>query len=90
MNDITLSRSIVHRWTRVSVVGLLIASSAWIGGELIGIALKGDVRSSAVVLRLLGAALRGGGLAFTLLFAVTMIAGVAFLLLDRSRRRNSS
>ncbi len=89
MTDLTFSRSIVRRWNRLSAIGLLIAGLAWAVGEVIGNAFEGDVRSWVIPLRMIGAALRGGGLGATVLFMITLIAGLAFLLLDRNRGSNS-
>jgi hypothetical protein len=78
-----LSRSIAPRWTRISAVGLFLSAASWGAGELLVTTLQRDLSLWTIALRLLGAFLRGAGLACTILFVMTLLAGLAFLLLDR-------
>lgn len=82
------SRSIAPRWRRISAVGLLLSAAAWGAGELLISALERELSPWAMALRLLGAVLRGAGLACTILFVMTLVAGLAFLLLDSKNSKD--
>ena len=64
------------RWLKVSVVGLLVSSAAWGIGEVTLVRLHGFHDPLSIIGRLVAAALRGGGTGFTLLFALTLVAGL--------------
>jgi hypothetical protein len=88
VTQMDFSRLIAPRWTRFSAIGLLLAAVAWGAGELLAITSQRQLSGWALTLRLLGAGLRGAGLAGTILFVMTLIAGLTFLLLDRKNVRD--
>jgi hypothetical protein len=83
MNRRTWSDGVIRQWLKISALGLVLSSVAWFAGEVIGGRLRGHDDALAVALRIAVAALRGGGIGFTLLFAMTLAAGVWYWALRR-------
>ena len=85
MSRDVFSNSVFPAWMRISLFGLSISVVGVVIGGLVRYSLQGNVSATAVVARLVAAAVYGFGLAFGVLFLLLTIAGVLYAVLRRRR-----